>query len=326
MARTYTAAMKNPALALGLLLLLAPVASATAAETPPSLDVRARVADPREVVIAFADLCLMAANDAAEDAAVKARGGTPIAETPPQGAPPGRHYDFAVSGVPARVGFGNNNGVCMLDVVATDVPATLAMFEDFLTDVFSSMGRAEANDGRPPPPGGRTVRDVHLAKPGDPFGFRLTLIAVDRPGAPSNLILFRFFEQPNARAQAALAAPAAPVAPPPPPPALAAGADYAPSEDISARANFPPVYPEAAFKACAFGVVRVLVSIDAQGNVLDVTINRSSRNRDLDRAAMDAARQWKFNPGQVDGQPVGGDIIVPVNFQDPCPAQAEPAQ
>jgi protein TonB len=45
-----------------------------------------------------------------------------------------------------------------------------------------------------------------------------------------------------------------------------------------------------------------------------VQIQKSSRNRNLDRAAMDAARKWKFNPGMRGGQKVGGDVLVPVNF------------
>mgnify|MGYP003352927742 CR=1 FL=1 len=33
----------------------------------------------------------------------------------------------------------------------------------------------------------------------------------------------------------------------------------------------------------------------ASGNVTNVTVEKSSRNRDLDRAAMEAARKWRFN-------------------------------
>ena len=62
------------------------------------------------------------------------------------------------------------------------------------------------------------------------------------------------------------------------------------------------------------GVVMLRVTIDASGNVLDVQIQKSSRNRNLDRAAMDAARKWRFNPGMRGGQKVGGDVLVPVNF------------
>jgi protein TonB len=59
------------------------------------------------------------------------------------------------------------------------------------------------------------------------------------------------------------------------------------------------------------------VTIDASGNVLNVSIERSSRNRNLDRSAMDAARRWKFNPGMRNGQKVGGDVLVPVDFIPP---------
>jgi len=313
--------MNRPFLLLGSLLLLAPTLSAAVGSTP-SLDMSARIAEPREVIVAFADLCLMAPNAAAEDSAVKARGGTPITATPPPGSPPGRHFDLQINGVRARVGF--SDSVCMLDISAADVSATTTVLEDFLAHVFNEMGIAEAQDGRPLPPGGRIVRDLHLAKPGDPFGLRLTLLAIDRPGAPSTMVLFRSFEKPDAQAQAAAAG--IPLATLAPPPATTASADYAPSEGPGGRANFPPVYPEAALKACASGAVRLRVSINAQGYVLNVAVDKSSGNRDLDRAAVDAARHWRFNPGKAEGEPVGGDIIVPVDFEDPCPKPAGPTQ
>ncbi len=59
------------------------------------------------------------------------------------------------------------------------------------------------------------------------------------------------------------------------------------------------------------------VTIDANGNVLDVAVHKSSRNRNLDRSAMDAARRWKFNPGLRNGVKVGGDVLVPVKFTPP---------
>jgi len=45
-----------------------------------------------------------------------------------------------------------------------------------------------------------------------------------------------------------------------------------------------------------------------------VTVEKSSRNRDLDRAAMEAARKWRFNPSIRDGQPAAGRVRVPVDF------------
>ena len=76
----------------------------------------------------------------------------------------------------------------------------------------------------------------------------------------------------------------------------------------------PPRYPSQELRQGIGGMVMLLVTIDASGNVLDVKIEKSSRNRNLDRAAMDAARKWRFNPGLRNGVKVGGDVRVPVNF------------
>ncbi len=54
--------------------------------------------------------------------------------------------------------------------------------------------------------------------------------------------------------------------------------------------------------------------VDATGNVTNVSVEKSSRNRDLDRAAMEAARKWRFNPSTVNGQKAAGRVRVPVNF------------
>ena len=59
----------------------------------------------------------------------------------------------------------------------------------------------------------------------------------------------------------------------------------------------------------------VMLVIDSTpGNVLNVAVEKSSRNRDLDRAAMDAARKWRFNPAVKNGQPVR-QVRVPVDFK-----------
>jgi protein TonB len=77
----------------------------------------------------------------------------------------------------------------------------------------------------------------------------------------------------------------------------------------------PPKYPPAAFRQGIEGEVILIVDVDAQGNVTDVSVEKSSRNRDLDRAAMEAARKWRFNPSTVNGQPAAGRVRVPVAFR-----------
>ncbi|EQD66104.1 TonB family protein, partial [mine drainage metagenome] len=51
------------------------------------------------------------------------------------------------------------------------------------------------------------------------------------------------------------------------------------------------------------GTVYLLVLVGADGSVQDVKVDQSSGYRDLDRAAIEAARKWKFNPGSQDGKP-----------------------
>ena len=60
---------------------------------------------------------------------------------------------------------------------------------------------------------------------------------------------------------------------------------------------------------------RVERSIDANGGVLDVEVEKSSGNRNLDRAAVQAARRWKFNPETRNGQKVASRVRVPVDFK-----------
>ena len=78
----------------------------------------------------------------------------------------------------------------------------------------------------------------------------------------------------------------------------------------------PPDYPPAAARAGATGTVILLIDIDAQGNVLNVRVEKSSRNRDLDRAAQEAPKKkkWKFNPAKDNGNPVASTVRVPVVF------------
>lgn len=99
------------------------------------------------------------------------------------------------------------------------------------------------------------------------------------------------------------------------PPADNAAPEQSPgSTDITIRSSPAPRYPPTAFRAGIEGVVRVRVDVDAQGYPTDVSVETSSGNSDLDRAAKEAARRWTFNPATIDGMPARGRIVVPVTF------------
>jgi protein TonB len=81
--------------------------------------------------------------------------------------------------------------------------------------------------------------------------------------------------------------------------------------------QYAPHFPADAHCVRASGVARIRASIDASGAVLNVVVDTSSGNPSLDREAIRAVRGWRFAPGLKDGVAVGGDVIVPVNFQPP---------
>lgn len=60
-------------------------------------------------------------------------------------------------------------------------------------------------------------------------------------------------------------------------------------------------------------VVRFTVSPD--GTAAKVEIAQSSGSDELDRAALDAARQWKFKPATRDGEPVESQVNLHIEFQ-----------
>lgn len=112
-------------------------------------------------------------------------------------------------------------------------------------------------------------------------------------------------------------------APPPPPAAAApvapdtATAAATPSDRPQpiAEQSPPPTYPPAALRRGEAGTVVVRVDVDATGYPSNVTIIQRSGSRDLDRAASDAVRRWRFQPAHSNGQPVPGNIEVPFDFK-----------
>ena len=47
-----------------------------------------------------------------------------------------------------------------------------------------------------------------------------------------------------------------------------------------------------------------------------IAVERSGeRSRDLDRAVLEAARKWRFEPAMKDGKPVAAAVVLPVDFK-----------
>ncbi|MGB7295851.1 MAG: TonB family protein [Candidatus Aminicenantales bacterium] len=74
-----------------------------------------------------------------------------------------------------------------------------------------------------------------------------------------------------------------------------------------------PVYPEAARKAGIQGLVLLEATTDEKGNIAAVRVLKSIP--ELDGAAIDALKQWKYDPVIVEGKPKGVVFTVTIQFR-----------
>lgn len=74
-----------------------------------------------------------------------------------------------------------------------------------------------------------------------------------------------------------------------------------------------PAYPRIAQQSRVQGIVILECTISAQGQVTDVRVLRSIPL--LDQAAIDAVKQWVYEPTLLNGVPVPVIMTVTVNFK-----------
>lgn len=115
--------------------------------------------------------------------------------------------------------------------------------------------------------------------------------------------------------------PPAPPAPPAPPCAMAIAGCAAKGttmpygmRHIAFESQQAPVYPGFESVYGIEGNTMLLVLVGAAGHPLDIKVDKSSGQRDLDRAAIAAAIHWQFYPEMKNGIAVDGYVRVPVNF------------
>lgn len=79
--------------------------------------------------------------------------------------------------------------------------------------------------------------------------------------------------------------------------------------------NPSPLYPADAVRRGIEGVVTLRVTIGANGLVKSVEIARSSGHRILDNSALDAVRNWEFDPASREDKPVEWTARLPIRFR-----------
>jgi protein TonB len=99
-------------------------------------------------------------------------------------------------------------------------------------------------------------------------------------------------------------------------PTVASTADASPVEASLAYAAAPaPAYPAMAIRRHMEGTVTLRVLVDEQGKPIEVSVEKSSGQELLDRAAREQVlAKWRFQPAQVNGQHVRAWARVPVTF------------
>ncbi|HEX4350983.1 MAG TPA: TonB family protein [Verrucomicrobiae bacterium] len=79
--------------------------------------------------------------------------------------------------------------------------------------------------------------------------------------------------------------------------------------------NPEPVYPEQARRRHQEGLVLLAVTVTAQGRTGRVEIKKSSGFPLLDNAAVQAVRDWEFQPARLNSLALESEIEVPVRFE-----------
>ena len=65
--------------------------------------------------------------------------------------------------------------------------------------------------------------------------------------------------------------------------------------------------------------VDIVFVVDTAGRATDVSI-KSGTDRELAEAAVDAVKQWRFTPAQVNGAPVATKCVLPIRVVEPTQA------
>jgi len=75
-----------------------------------------------------------------------------------------------------------------------------------------------------------------------------------------------------------------------------------------------PEYPKRARSSHIEGVVVLSLVVGSNGVLREVVVARSL-SPDLDEAAIDTVKKWKFAPGTKDGRPVACRISIEIQFK-----------
>lgn len=106
-----------------------------------------------------------------------------------------------------------------------------------------------------------------------------------------------------------------------PPVAAASGRDVASASAVTQYARpqggyqVRPSYPASARRLGVQGTTLLKVHVLVDGAVGEVVVQESAGHIDLDQAAADAVRRWRFDPARRGNEPVAMWVLLPVEFR-----------
>lgn len=114
----------------------------------------------------------------------------------------------------------------------------------------------------------------------------------------------------------AAAAPAkvTPAAPAAPPKEVVEEKEEPPKFGVAYLNNPAPEYPRLSKRAGEEGRVLLKVLVSVEGRPESVEISKSSGFERLDNAALNAVKQWRFEPARKGGKALSAFVIVPLTF------------
>lgn len=84
---------------------------------------------------------------------------------------------------------------------------------------------------------------------------------------------------------------------------------------LTVKSGPPPAYPRRELAKGIDGDVLLRVLVDASGTPQTIEVIGGTRNRNFERAAINALKRWRFKPHTVDGVPRSAWASVPVTFR-----------
>jgi protein TonB len=79
--------------------------------------------------------------------------------------------------------------------------------------------------------------------------------------------------------------------------------------------SIPPEYPYGAKRNRVEGEVVVRMLVTSKGVPTNLSIESATPANVFEKAALSAAKRWKFRPGRYKGQAVDTWVLLPFNFE-----------